>query len=84
MSIGIAIAVPDGIALAADTQTTWNNIILRAKDKKTGNEFDLAEPIAVPVGWSLCARKLFSVILERLTLSLRLVRPTSIRPLQMQ
>lgn len=63
MSIGIAIAVPDGIALAADTQTTWNNIILRAKDKKTGNEFDLAEPIAVPVGWSQCARKLFSVVL---------------------
>lgn len=63
MSIGIAIAVPDGIALAADTQTTWSNIILRAKDKKTGNEFDLAEPIAVPVGWSQCARKLFSVVL---------------------
>ena len=61
MSIGIAIAVPDGIALAADTQTTWNNIILRAKDKKTGNEFELAEPIAVPVGWSQSARKLFSV-----------------------
>ncbi|HPH47611.1 MAG TPA: hypothetical protein PKU83_11415 [Chryseolinea sp.] len=63
MSIGIAIAVPDGIALAADTQTTWNNFILRAKDKKTGNEIELAEPIAVPIGWSQSARKLFSVTL---------------------
>ena len=61
MSIGIAIAVPDGIALAADTQTTWNKTIQRAKDKSTGQEFDLAEPIAVPVGWSQGARKLFSV-----------------------
>ena len=24
MSIGIAVAVPDGIAFAADTQTTWS------------------------------------------------------------
>jgi hypothetical protein len=61
MSIGIAIAVPDGIALAADTQTTWNTTVQRAKDKKTGQEFDLAEPIAIPVGWSQSARKLFSV-----------------------
>jgi hypothetical protein len=61
MSIGIAIAVPDGIALAADTQTTWSNIIAKAKDKKTGQDFDLAEPISMPVGWSQMARKLFSV-----------------------
>jgi len=63
MSIGIAIAVPDGIALAADTQTTWSNMIVQAKDKKTGQDFDLAEPISVPVGWSRMARKLFSVSL---------------------
>lgn len=61
MSIGIALAVPDGIALAADTQTTWSQVILKAKDKNTGNEFDLADPISVPVGWSKMARKLFGV-----------------------
>ncbi len=61
MSIGIAVAVPDGIALAADTQTTWNQTILKAKDKATGNEFELADPIRVPIGWSKMARKLFEV-----------------------
>jgi hypothetical protein len=61
MSIGIAIAVPDGIALAADTQTTWQQRITKAKDKQTGNEFELADPIQVPVGWSRMARKLFAV-----------------------
>lgn len=61
MSIGIAIAVPDGIALTADTQTTWSQIINKAKDKETGNDFELAEPIKVPVGWSRMARKLFFV-----------------------
>jgi len=61
MSIGIAIAVPDGIALAADTQTTWNQTIRKAKEKTTGNEVELAEPISIPVGWSRMARKLFNV-----------------------
>lgn len=61
MSIGIAIAVPDGIALAADTQTTWNQTILKAKDKHSGKEVELANPINIPVGWSRMARKLFSV-----------------------
>jgi hypothetical protein len=61
MSIGIAIAVPDGIALAADTQTTWNRTILTAKEKSSGKEVELAEPITIPVGWSRMARKLFHV-----------------------
>lgn len=61
MSIGIAIAVPDGIALAADTQTTWNQTILKAKEKNSGKEVELADPIRIPVGWSRMARKLFSV-----------------------
>jgi hypothetical protein len=67
MSIGIAIAVPDGIALAADTQTTWNQTILRAKEKSSGNEMELAEPIMIPVGWSRMARKLFSVDMKGTT-----------------
>ena len=54
MSIGIAVAVPDGIALAADTQTTWNQVILKAKDKNTGNEFDLANPIIWLLLAALC------------------------------
>ena len=33
MTIAIAISVPDGIALAADTQTTWNQTITKAKQK---------------------------------------------------
>jgi hypothetical protein len=50
MSIGIAIAVPDGIALAADTQTTWHQTIIKAKEKGTGKEFELERPIVQPVG----------------------------------
>ncbi len=61
MSVGIAIAVPDGIALAADTQTTWNRTLLKAKVKATGQEEELVDPINIPVGWSRMARKLFSV-----------------------
>jgi hypothetical protein len=61
MSIGIALVVPDGIALSADTQLTWSRTIDKATAKATGKEVELAEPIAVPVGWSRMARKLFSV-----------------------
>ena len=43
MSICIAIAVPDGIALAADSQMTWFETIAKAKDKATNKEFELAE-----------------------------------------
>jgi len=67
MSIGIAIAVPDGIALAADTQTTWNSTITKAKEKQTGNEFELEKPIQMPVGWSRMAKKLFSINIENNT-----------------
>ncbi len=61
MTIAIALAVPDGIALAADTQTTWTQTILQAKEKGTGRDVELAQPINVPVGWSRLARKLFSL-----------------------
>lgn len=67
MTIGIAIAVPDGVALAADTQTTWNRTITTAKGKATGEDVELAEPIQMPVGWSRLARKLFSVEFNRST-----------------
>ena len=73
MSIGIAIAVPDGIALAADTQTTWNQTILKVKEKTTGNEVDLAEPISIPVGWSRMARKLFKVDISGTTYAMILM-----------
>lgn len=59
MTIAIAIGVPDGIALSADTQTTWNKTITTAKQKDTGEEFELESPIVVPVGWSRMAKKLF-------------------------
>ena len=61
MSICIAIAVPDGIALAADSQTTWNQTITRAIQRGTNQEFDLAQPINIPVGWSKMTRKLFEL-----------------------
>ena len=61
MSIGIAIAVPDGIALAADTQTTWSKTLFKVKVKGTEQEMELVDPINIPVGWSLMTRKLFSV-----------------------
>jgi hypothetical protein len=61
MSICIAIAVPDGIALAADSQTTWNQTITTAKERGTNVDFKLAEPINVPISWSRMARKLFNI-----------------------
>jgi hypothetical protein len=61
MTIAIGIAVPDGIALAADTQTTWHQTITKAKDKASGKEFELEEPIVQPVGWSRMAQKLFKI-----------------------
>jgi len=61
MTIGIAVIAPDGIALAADTQTTWFRTVDKAKEKGTGKEVTLAEPLQIPVGWSQKARKLFSV-----------------------
>jgi hypothetical protein len=59
VTIALALAVPDAIALAADTQTTWQRAITTARDKVTGTEFQLAEPILIPIGWSRMARKLF-------------------------
>jgi hypothetical protein len=59
MSICIAIAVPDGIALAADSQTTWNQTIVQATQLGTNQVFDLAQPINIPISWSRMARKLF-------------------------
>ena len=61
MSICIAIAVPDGIALAADSQTTWNKTLRQATQRGTNQVFDLAEPISIPISWSRMARKLFNL-----------------------
>jgi hypothetical protein len=61
MSIAIAIAVPDGIALAADSQTTWSRTVDRVKEKDTGREVSLESPLLTPVGWSRMARKLFKL-----------------------
>jgi hypothetical protein len=61
MSICIAIAVPDGIALAADSQTTWNQTITQAAQLGTNQIFELAQPINIPISWSRMARKLFNL-----------------------
>ena len=59
MTICIAMVVPDGIALAADTQISWNKTITKAINKDTGEEFELQTPIEIPMGWSKMAKKLF-------------------------
>lgn len=59
MSIGIAVAVPDGIALAADTQTGWHRTIKTVKVKGIAGPVELEKPIRQPVGWSPGAKKLF-------------------------
>jgi hypothetical protein len=61
MTIAIAIAVPDGIGLAADTQTTWSRTVNRVKEKGSGRDVDLDTPLQIPVGWSRMARKLFKI-----------------------
>ena len=64
MSICIAIAVPDGIALAADSQTTWSQTITQATQLGTNQLIDLAQPINIPIGWSKMTRKLFNLKMQ--------------------
>jgi hypothetical protein len=59
MSIGIAIVVPDGIALAADTRTGWNRTISQVQVKGIAGQVELEKPIIQPAGWSPGAKKLF-------------------------
>jgi hypothetical protein len=59
MSIGIAIVVPDGIALAADTRVGWSRTISQVQVKGIAGQVDLEKPIVQPVGWSPGAKKLF-------------------------
>jgi len=61
MSICIAIAVPDGIALSVDSQTTWTNQINHVKEKDSGRMVELEHPILLPVSWSKMARKIFNI-----------------------
>ncbi len=64
MSICIAIAVPDGIALAADSQTTWNQTITQVTQRGTNQLIDLAQPLNMPIGWSKMTRKLFNLRIQ--------------------
>ncbi len=67
MSICIAIAVPDGIALAADSQTTWNQTITQVKEAGTGRTITLQTPIQQPISWSKMARKLFEIKIKEIS-----------------
>lgn len=58
MTIGIAVVVPDGIALAADSLNTWMTAISKCQTKQYG-EAELAKPIVVASGSASGARKLF-------------------------
>ena len=64
MSICIAITVPNGIALAEDSQTTRNQTITSVKEKGTGKMVQLAKPNQRPVSWSQMARKFFEIKVE--------------------
>jgi hypothetical protein len=59
MSIGIAIAVPDGITLAADTLAGWSRTITQVQVKGIAGPVELEKPIIQPAGWSPGAKKLF-------------------------
>jgi hypothetical protein len=59
MSVGIAIVVPDGIALAADTKAGWSRTITHVQVKGVAGPVELEKPIIQPAGWSPGAKKLF-------------------------
>lgn len=59
MTIGIAIAVPDGIALAADTLASWSRIITQVQVKGSAKPVELEKPIIQPAGGSPGSKKLF-------------------------
>ncbi|MFP5385130.1 MAG: hypothetical protein ACLGHN_03575 [Bacteriovoracia bacterium] len=64
MTIGVVVSVPDGIALSADTQTSWTTTITKAEIKDPLNaaktiQVDLAKPILQQSGWSSGTKKLF-------------------------
>src|SRR4051812_27244854 len=61
MTICVAFSVPDGIALAADSQTTWMETTSHSIKKGTQEVFELESPIVKPVGWSRMAKKLFKM-----------------------
>ena len=59
MTIAIIAAVPDGIAVSADTQTAWSRSITTVKAKGVKKPVELENPIRMPMGWSPGAKKLF-------------------------
>jgi hypothetical protein len=67
MSICIAIAVPDGIALSVDSQTTWMKTISHVNEKSSGKLIELEQPIIMPISWSKMARKMFSIEFSGIT-----------------
>ena len=59
MTIGIAIVVPDGIALATDTLSSRIRIISQVQVKGNPKPVELEKPIIQSAGWSPGAKKLF-------------------------
>jgi hypothetical protein len=49
VTIALALAVPDGIALAADTQTTWSQSVSKVREKGTGRDVELETPLLLPI-----------------------------------
>lgn len=60
MSICVAVSVPDGIALAADTRTAWFSSLDSVKGRGH-NHILLDHPVQIPLGWTSLGRKLFNV-----------------------
>jgi hypothetical protein len=59
MSIGIAIAVPEGIILSADSLVVLDQIVTHARDKQSKKDVELEKPIRIPIGYSKKVRKIF-------------------------
>jgi hypothetical protein len=59
MTLVLALVVPDGIALVADTWTTRSHTVRHATDKSTGLDVELREPVEVALGGSHLSQKLF-------------------------
>lgn len=59
MSICVAVSVPDGIALCADTRTAWFSYQDSIKQRHSHRYILLEQPLTIPIGWTSLGRKLF-------------------------
>lgn len=61
MSIGIAVAVPEGIALASDTLNVLDRLVTNIKEKKSKRNVEIENPIRFPIGFSKKVKKIIKM-----------------------